>query len=371
MPLETSSPTSEPKLRQVLRDDIRRGDLGRAVHRDYRDLREFFLDDTRRKKLAEMGRFRRIAYTIAWLLKSLFLKLTPARRLVIIVALAILLFFHSFEYRGSNLSISADFSVVAAFMILFVLMLELKDKLLARSELEAGRAVQTALMPERSPEVSGWSLWLFTRTANDVGGDLVDFQRLDDDRCRISLADVAGKGLSAALFTAKLQATIRAFAVETDAIDELVRKINRIFYRDKVPSMFASLVYLELNSNSNVIRLINAGHAPPMVVRNNSTMEEMGKGEPAIGILTDSLYTEQHVGLQQGDFFFLYSDGLPDAKNAAGEFFGLSRLNQLLPSLQQLDVPSIGTHVVNEVNLFVGDAPVHDDLSTVVIKRTA
>src|SRR5512138_3275825 len=91
-----------------------------------------------------------------------------------------------------------------------VLMLELKDKLLARSELEAGRTVQLALMPDRPPVVPGWDIWLYSRSANDVGGDLVDYLQIDPQRLGVMLGDVAGKGLPAALLMAKLQATLRA-----------------------------------------------------------------------------------------------------------------------------------------------------------------
>ena len=91
-----------------------------------------------------------------------------------------------------------------------MLILELKDKLIARSELEEGQKVQRALMPIENPIVDGWDLMLFTRSANDVSGDLVDFLKINDERIAITIADVAGKGLSAALLTAKLQATVRA-----------------------------------------------------------------------------------------------------------------------------------------------------------------
>ena len=114
--------------------------------------------------------------------------------------------------RVGSTQISIHFPTLGIAILLFILMLELKDKLLAREELEAGRAVQRALMPDSGPTIPGWDVSLFTRSANDVGGDLVDYVPLDDQRNGLVLGDVAGKGLPAALLMAKLQSTLRALA---------------------------------------------------------------------------------------------------------------------------------------------------------------
>jgi sigma-B regulation protein RsbU (phosphoserine phosphatase) len=248
-------------------------------------------------------------------------------------------------------------------------MLELKDKLLAHDELEAGRAVQTALMPDRSPDVPGWTVWLYTRTANEVGGDLVDFQKIDDRRYRISLADVAGKGLSAALVTAKLQATIRAFSSEPIALAGLVGRVNRIFFRDKVRSTFASFVYVEVDSDTADIRLVNAGHLPPLLLR-KGTIEEFPKGDPAIGVIPDTVFTLQERTVESGDVLLVYSDGLSEAKNRTGDFFGGQRVAEMLSSLGNFDATLLGERLLETVDLFVGDAPMYDDLSLIILKRT-
>jgi sigma-B regulation protein RsbU (phosphoserine phosphatase) len=366
---QTSTNAHELKPFRTLRDDVRRSNFPRTIGRDYRELKEFYLTDERRKRLASMGWLRRVLYMLLWLLQSLFDKLTPARRLLVVIAVVIVLLSNKIHYSSEHLNITIDFSMLGGLIILFVLMLELKDKLIARSELEAGRAVQRALMPESSPVVPGWSVWLFTQTANEVGGDLVDFQKLDEQRCRIALADVAGKGLSAALFTSKLQATIRAFAPEVSALNQLGAKINRIFHRDSVRNTFASLAYVEVVADTNRVRLINAGHLPPVVLRNGSLVE-LPKGEPAIGIFPEITYSEHLVEMQPGDVMVMYSDGLSEAKNMAGEFYGTERLFRLLPSIVQPSGPVIGERIVREVQEFVGDAPVNDDLSLVVLKRT-
>ena len=112
---------------------------------------------------------RRVILTTWWLLDSLVRKLTPARRLIVVFALILILLPHSVQFGDDGLMVTIETSMFAFLLLLFVLMLELKDKLLARDELAEGRAVQIALMPEITPEIPGWSVWLFMRTANEVG----------------------------------------------------------------------------------------------------------------------------------------------------------------------------------------------------------
>jgi hypothetical protein len=365
--IKTSTET-EPGFGKTLRDDLRRGDIGRTMHRDFKDLKEFFLDDNRKAQLGEMRRFKRWVFTFVWLLKALYLKLTPARRLLLIIAILMVILPHEYSYSGSKTHLTIETSSFAVFLLLFILMLELKDKLLAHDELQEGRAVQTALMPERTPAIPGWSVWLFTRTANEVGGDLVDLQSLDAGRFRISLADVSGKGLKAALFTAKLQATIRALSPDVPALSDVATKLNRIFYRDSLRNFFASVVCIELSSDNGSVHMVNAGHLPPILIK-NSAIEETRKGDPAIGIFPKTAYSVQEVELEHGEILFVYSDGLTEAKNEQGEFFGQQRLTDLLPKASLLNAQEIGEMIVANVDRFTGEARVYDDLSMVILKR--
>ena len=363
-----SSTEKEVRLGKILGEDLRRGDFNRTMRRDYKELKELFLDDRRKAKLKEMKHIKQWLYTAWWLLKALIRKLTPARRLLLVVALIIMLMPHTIDYSGDRLRLSVETSVLSIFILLFILMLELKDKLLARDELEAGRVVQRALMPQQMPEVPGWSVWLFTRTANEVGGDLIDYQRTGEDRFRLSLADVAGKGLKAALLTAKLQATLRALTLDLANLTELGTKLNRIFYRDSLRSAFASLVCVEVRSDSGHVAILNAGHLPPIVVR-GTTIKETGKGNPALGILPEATFTEQRLELSTSDILLIFSDGLTEAKNEAGEFFGLQKLLVMLPLWKNLEPQEIGKRIVDAVDRFIGEERPSDDLSLVLLKR--
>ncbi len=314
-----------------------------------------------------MGRVKRTLSLAFWLLKALFLKLTPARRLLLLVSFWFM-WQGSFQFTSGNTRITFDFPFFGIALLLLILMLELKDKLLARNELEAGRAVQLALMPTRAPSLPGWDIWLFTRSANDVGGDLVDYLQIDPQRLAVVLGDVAGKALPAALLMAKLQATIRALASQCDTLDELGRRVNHILNRDGLPNRFATLVYLELAPGSDHVRLLIAGHMPPLLLR-AGTIDELPRGAIALGIMPDADFTEQHVDMHPGEIMLVYSDGVTEAQNRAGDFFGDDRLRAALAANGTSTAEAAGRAVLAAADAFTGDAPVFDDLSLIVLKR--
>ncbi|MEK7727517.1 MAG: PP2C family protein-serine/threonine phosphatase [candidate division KSB1 bacterium] len=362
--------TSEPKLAQTLLDDMRGGDFKRTLRRDWSELKEFYLDQARQARLQQMGWFKRFFVAGWWLIKSLFLKLTPVRRLLLALSFILYLSADTLIFDQGEVSLRNDTKTLHFVLVLFILMLELKDKLLAQSELAAGRSVQRALMPKTSPIVPGWELWLTTIPANEVGGDLVDYLELGPSRFGVALGDVAGKGLKAALLMVKLQATLRALAADYDSLADLGKKLNAILRRDSLPESFVSLVYLELQSNSGEVRWLNAGHMPPLILRNHK-LTELPQGAAALGVLAEPAFVEQQKELQHGEVLVLYSDGLIEARNEAGEFFGEQRLANFLPILNGLTSTEIGVRLLSEVERFVGQARAHDDLSLVVLKRVS
>ena len=342
-------------------DDIRRGLMKDSLGQEFDELKAFFLDSDRRRRLEKMNTIKRWLFMTGWLLKALMLKLTSTRRILTLISLFLIL---SRNDDGDN-----NKAVFGSMLLLFVLLLELKDKLMARNELAAGRTVQNALMPDTQPDIPGWQVWLFSRPANEVGGDLVDYLPVNSNRFGIALGDVAGKGLGAALLMAKLQATLRALAPDVTSLGDLGTRMNRIMYRDGLPNSFASLVYLEIAPESGDVAMLNAGHLPPVVLR-HSQLTETEKGQPAMGLTADITYKELKLDLQRGEFLIVFSDGLTEARNAEGEFYGEKRLFQLLPTLSRLSVEDLGNRVLQGVEHFVGHERVNDDLSMVILKRT-
>jgi hypothetical protein len=356
------------KLSSAFREDLRHsGEIGRSLKQDFRELKEFYLDKEQKKRLSRMGWFKRTFFTTLWLFKILFLKLTPARRFLLLLSFILLLLSRTTTNTGSNNT--PQMLVAGIVLILFILMLELKDKLLAKDELEAGRQVQNALHPKKNPSVPGWEIWLSSEPANDVGGDLIDFLPLAPTRFGIALGDIAGKGLSAALLSSKIQSTFRALLPDLKSLSDLAEKLNQIFYRDGLPKSFASMIYLELSPNIETIRFVNAGHMPPMIIRDRK-LEELSKGQTALGILPREIYQEQIIDLNRNEIFVVYSDGATEARNVSGDFFGDQRFRTMLWNSRGVSAQELGVRIMNTVHKFVGDARMADDISLVILKRT-
>ena len=359
----TNNSSSSPKqnIGKTILEDLGRGDFERSMKRDFRELRDFMLTEEREKRLKEMRTVKRALFISWWFLEGLVLKLTPARRILLLVA--VLFIVSSWGKNGDE-----GLHLLGALVLLFIIMLELKDKLIAHEELEAGHAVQNALMPERTPMVPGWGLWLFTRSANEVGGDLVDFININPERVGVTLGDIAGKGLRAALLTAKLQATIRALAPDLPSLSQLGQKLNFIFCRDSLPNLFASVVYLEVQPDMGSVRLVNAGHLPPIIVRSGQ-LEKTEKGGMALGLSTQAVFQEQHIELKTNDMLFVYSDGVTEARNEQGAFFGEQKILDLLPQLATYTPQQIGERLLAEIDRFIGYARAYDDITIAILKR--
>jgi len=360
--------SEEPKLRTVLRQDIEHGDIIKTMRKEYADLREYFLTENRKKQLYSMSTVKKIFFIPWWLLKSLLLKLNWIRRLILLVAVYFMFNPIRFESQSQGLHIEQNTYWVGFLLVLFLLMLELKDKLLAKSELAAGRTVQSALMPESEPRVPGWSLWLYYQPANEVCGDLLDFLRIEERRYAIALGDVSDKGLGAALLMVKLQATLRALAPDQSDMAQLAAKMNQIYLRDGVVKSFASLIYLELHPDSGSVRLFNAGHMPPLHLQDGK-IHELDKGDPALGLSAQAEFREQGIEMHSGDALVVYSDGLTEARNSQGEFFGEARLHSLLRTFRRTQARDLGETLLTAVYRFIDDTPSHDDLSIAILVK--
>jgi hypothetical protein len=348
-------------------DDVRRHGLRSSLSRTFDDLEAFYLTADDRVHLLAMSSGRRFFRRVGWFAASLLMKLTRTRRVMLALAL-LLMIAGRFSITTANVELDVNLSLPASLLLLVVLMLELKDKLMARHELEAGRAVQIALMPRRSPNIPGWQVWLYTEPANDVGGDLIDHLQIDDRRHFIVLGDVAGKALPAALLAVKLQATLRALAPNFPNLGDLGSALNRILHRDGLPTRFASLAYLELTAQSGRVRVLNAGHMPPLVVRGRS-VTATDRGSMVLGVMPEAAYTEQVIDVASGDAVVIYSDGVTEATNASEEFFGDDRLIASLETSTHLTVDVIGTRVVEALASFVGESARSDDVSLIVLRR--
>jgi len=355
---------------QVL-EELKQGDLPQSLRRDFKDTYDFYIPEETQLELADMGRVKKSVFLTWHLLKSLFFKLSPSRRLMLLIGVFL-------TFVGIPNSTG---QIVAGLMgVLFVLGLELKDKLQAKDELEEGRAIQIALTPDSEPEIEGWDVWIYSSPANEVGGDLVDHMRIGVSAVSLTLGDVAGKGLSAALMMAKLQATLRALCPEPEdlssdsavrsALEDTASRVNRIICRDGLPSKFASLVHLIIDEKSGSLFLLNAGHLPPLVVRKDG-VDEYRRKSPAIGLSARTTFHATTLDLEPDDLMIIYSDGVTEARSTDGEFLGEHRLEAIAKRLRGMSAQQAGSQLLTSVREFENGAPRHDDLSVIMLRRRA
>ena len=330
--------------------------------RDFREIHRFYFNPERRAILAKAGWFKKWYLSNWWFFKTVITKLTPLRRSLFFAGWILFAAGHG-SYFGSTVYMKLSF-----FVLFFIIILELKDKFLAKDELAAGSAIQSALMPGEDPAFAGWDIWLFNSPAREVGGDLIDFVRIDRNKLGLALGDVSGKGLGAALLMARLQASLAALIPVSGSLTELGWRLNRIFCRDCLPGKFASFVYIEIQSESGDLTLLNAGHLPPILIRNGA-LEEMPKGQTALGLSDSSVYEEQSAHLAPGEILLACSDGITEAGNEDGDLYGEERLHDLCFTLQEYSASEIGNRILSEIREFIGTARQSDDVSLIVLKR--
>ncbi len=282
---------------------------------------------------------------------------------------------------------SADKNLLAACAEQFALTLEnarLNERVVeqekVRRDIALATEVQKRLLPERSPQTVGSSLDAFTLAARSVGGDYYDFFQVGEHRIGIALADVAGKGIAAALIMAVVQASLRVLAGDGNiSLPELAAKMNRFLHQSTGAASYATFFYAQLDERGRQLRYVNAGHNPPYLVRrlenvggpgngSGARIEELATGGMIIGMFPSASYEESVVDLNPGDVLIAFTDGVTEALNPAEEEFGEQRLKELLRRVVHLPILDITAAISKELRAWIGDAPQHDDITFIVLK---
>ncbi len=235
------------------------------------------------------------------------------------------------------------------------------------AEMERAREVQAALLPQ-----SFWQNGFFEVSGKCVpslrlGGDYLDQFRLDGDRCCFVMADVAGKGLPAALLAAALQGAMSAESASEQPLETMVGRINRAIVRLAPVGKFVTFFCCVL-SPSGRLAYVNAGHTASIVISAGGEMRELSTGDMALGVRESNLYHEGVMELRKGDVVVLYTDGVTEAANGDEEFFEVSRLEQVLKQARHLPPGKIVEAILEAVEAFVGNLPPRDDITLMVVR---
>jgi len=241
----------------------------------------------------------------------------------------------------------------------------LMEKQRLMKDMEFARTVQESFLPQQAPEIANYRFSAHYTPAQEVGGDFYDFIRLERERTGIVIGDVSGKGVPAALYMAKLGSDLRTLAFTERDPAAALRQLNTILVERSRRGMFATLLYLELDSAAGIVTLSNAGHLPPLVRKAGGAVVKLsGAGGAPLGILGGIQFGQETKTLEPGDLVVLYTDGIIEAMNAADEQYGYERFEEIVRAGPS-DPHAVKSAILADLNRFTGLSPQHDDMTLV------
>ncbi len=321
------------------------------------------------------GRLARLFYRARLLFLGLSYKLTPPRRLLFAGALVAALLgmarFH-LELGDGRAGVSLDASrfwfLGSVALLVYLLALELVDRVRVRDELEVARQLQAELLPRAMPEVAGYRFAHSYRTANEVGGDYYDVTPLPDGRVALVVGDASGHGMAAGLVMAIANATLKT-ALDLDPSPRRVLGVlNRALCRTGGRRTFMSVFYGLLDPASGKLEYVCAGHPFPLVRQAGGALEELGEGSLPLGLREPLEVPVGEATLDPGDLLVLYTDGLVEAApGETAEAFGFERLRSAVAKGGPVEL--IHAAILEAFDRHMKDEPLRDDLSLLVLAR--
>jgi sigma-B regulation protein RsbU (phosphoserine phosphatase) len=239
-------------------------------------------------------------------------------------------------------------------------------------ELALAGSLQSSFFPEEPPEVPGWELSVVLKPARETSGDFYDVYTLPNGMLGFLVADVVDKGAAAALYMALSWTLIRTYAAEyPEEPDRVLSEVNQRIIFDTDSSRFVTVFYGVLDPSSGKLKYCNAGHNPPYLIRaqDGKKVERLTKTGVLLGMFEDESWEKDVVQFDHGDVLVLYTDGVTEAQNAEGDFFGRERLVKVAKKNSGGTAKVVRESLLGKISQFVGDAPQMDDMALVVIAR--
>jgi sigma-B regulation protein RsbU (phosphoserine phosphatase) len=348
-------------------------DLWSQFTADARSSYGFYGKDVDWDAINTMSRWRRPFHIAKQFFWALLLKLSPARRVLLFVSLMLLLISSPKVHMTQDFTFDFNFESAAAGLLILLLSLELADKVTMKRDLEIAREIQSWLVPSLPPQVSGADIAFATRPQNSVAGDYYDafYPGSDRNKLMVVIADVAGKSVPAALLMATLQASLRTIAGEEVPLKELVLRLNHYASAHSLDGRrFTTALIAEYDVATRRMNYVNAGHNPPILRRTNGALEKLEEGGLPLGIEPDAVFDTGSIQLEPGDALILYTDGVVEAFNAAGEEFGNDRWLKAIRQLPEVSAEETLRILMGNVDGFVGATRQFDDITCLIFRTT-
>jgi sigma-B regulation protein RsbU (phosphoserine phosphatase) len=364
-------------LQDLFTRDVTGKGLQELVQQDARDTLRFFTREVEFADLRERPWHHRYPLALWRVFEAMAYRLSPARRILFALAVPVL-GFGWLRYLAAWLT-RDPFGVPpmswegwllgGATVLFFLLVLELKDKLALKGDLEIARQIQFGLLPFEPFCRGGISVETSMRPANTVGGDYFDLIDLGDGRTGLVVGDVAGKGMPAALLMALLQGSLRTLISAGLRGGEMMARLNDHLCANIPSNRLITLFYAEIDGRSGEISFVNAGHNPPFVLRGSGVQERLCATSVALGILPGEAYPASRLVLGSLDRLLLYTDGITEAFNATEEEYGEERLAAYLDVRRQATHKELVSGLIESVLLFCGSERPRDDMTLMVVGR--
>lgn len=234
-------------------------------------------------------------------------------------------------------------------------------------DLQLAAQIQTGLLPRPSQKIDGWEIAYHYQPAGIVSGDYCDLISGVDNSLLFVVGDVSGKGVAASMLMAHLQAMFRTLISINLPLEEIVERASRVFCESTLPTHYATIVCGRADSSGGV-EICNAGHLPPLLLRRGTVKNIEATGLP-MGMFCNEHFSVNRFEMEKGDTLFLYTDGLSESRDGAGNEYGVERLSSLLSAREGLTPQALLTTCVEEVNTFRINRSLADDLTLMAIQR--
>jgi len=349
-------------------------DLWSQFAADARASYGFYGHDVDWEKIQQLTRWRRPLHIAKEFFWALLLKMTPARRILLLIALVILVIAGLSLLFGSQDPFDMKIEFAAALLLLLLLSLELADKVTMKRDLEIAREIQTWLVPSKAPEVPGADIAFATRPQNSVAGDYYDAFYPNPDagptgKLMVVIADVAGKSVPAALLMATLQASLHTIAGEGASLGELVTRLNRYACAHSLDGRrFTTAVLSEYDPALRRLTYVNAGHNAPVLRRVNGDLQQLDVGGLPLGIEAAATHQTDAIELHPGEALIFFTDGVVEAFNEDGQEFGNERWLGAIRALPDWGAQETLQFLMKRVDEFVGSTRQSDDITCLVFR---
>jgi serine phosphatase RsbU (regulator of sigma subunit) len=352
-------------------------ELERLFTRDTPDAYRLFSRTIDYTEIQKLRWHRRIVAYARLFFLAFTMKLTPARRAIYGAALVCIVIGLVELFREIHLLIvphpafaPGTLWLLGGFLLVNLLVfVEVADRLTLKNDLEIARGIQQAMLPRAAFHASGVEAFGMTRPANTVGGDFYDILPLQDGRVLLALGDVAGKGSPASLLMALLLAMMRTLVDEGFEGAALATRLNAQIVRHAPASRFVTLFFGVLNTSTGEFGYVNAGQNPPLLRRANGSYERLKTGGIALGMFEFATYECGAVNLHTGDVIVMYSDGVTEAENGAGEPFDEAGLQAIIDGPGWASAKELAWAAFAAVDHHSEQRRLFDDLTILAIRR--